>query len=79
MEEDKRLALIIGISDYQFASKLKNPINDAFSMDSVLKKLGFETIILKNPTYKDFKLAINNFGMKLNEYKTKPTSPPTPN
>ncbi|NOU47189.1 MAG: caspase family protein [Bacteroidales bacterium] len=68
MEKDKRIALIIGISDYQFASKLKNPINDAISMGNVLSKLGFETSILKNPTYKVFKLALNEFGKKLNEY-----------
>ena len=68
MEKDKRLALIIGISDYQFASKLRNPVNDAISMDNVLSKLGFETVVLKNPTYKDFKLALNEFGENLNEY-----------
>jgi len=68
VEKDKRLALIIGVSDYQFASKLKNPINDANSMDNVLSKLGFETIVLKNPSYKDFKLALNDFGDNLNEY-----------
>lgn len=68
MKKDKRLALIIGITDYQFASKLKNPINDAISMNSVLSKLGFETVMLKNPTYKNFKLALNEFGEKLNRF-----------
>ena len=68
MEKDKRLALIIGVSDYQYASKLRNPINDANSMDNVLLKLGFETVVLKNPTFKDFKLALNDFSDSLNEY-----------
>ena len=70
MEKDKRLALLIGISNYEFASKLKNPVNDVVSMDIVLSKLGFETIMLKNPTYKDFKIALNEFGENLNNYDT---------
>lgn len=68
MEKDKRLALIIGVSDYQFATKLRNPINDVISMDNVLSKLGFDIVMLKNSTYKDFKLALNEFGKNLNDY-----------
>ena len=59
--KDKRLALIIGISNYQFASKLRNPVNDVISMESVLSKLGFHIITLKNPTMKEMKLAIKQW------------------
>lgn len=65
----KRLALIIGISKYENASSLKNPVNDANSMAIVLKKLGFDVIILKDSNYKDFKVALNEFGDKLNDYE----------
>jgi len=68
MDKDKRLALIIGASDYQFTSKLRNPVNDVISMGNVLSKLGFEIVMLKNPTYKDFKLALNEFSKSLNDY-----------
>jgi formylglycine-generating enzyme required for sulfatase activity len=40
----KRVALVIGNSDYQHTTKLSNPKNDATDMSGVLKKLGFEVI-----------------------------------
>ena len=37
----EKYALVIGNSNYTGISKLKNPINDANDMSSVLKDLGF--------------------------------------
>lgn len=39
-----RVALVIGNSDYAFASKLANPRNDAEALAAKLRALGFETI-----------------------------------
>ena len=39
-----RIALVIGNSDYQHASKLANPRNDATDMAAALTKLGFKVI-----------------------------------
>ncbi|NOQ71880.1 MAG: hypothetical protein GQ574_07760 [Crocinitomix sp.] len=67
--EDKRLALLIGVSDYDYASKLKNPVNDVHSMSDVLSKLGFTVIKLTDLSYREFKQSINQFGKDLNQYK----------
>jgi hypothetical protein len=42
---EDRIAIIIGNSNYPKNSELKNPINDAKSIELELKKLGFETHI----------------------------------
>ena len=39
-----RIALVIGNSDYKNTGALKNPVNDANSMDKVLSKMGFTVI-----------------------------------
>ena len=64
----KRLALLIGISNYEFANKLKNPLNDVDSMKNVLSKLGFEVVTVKDATFRKFKLELSNFGTNLNDY-----------
>jgi uncharacterized caspase-like protein len=40
----KRVALVIGNSAYQHASRLTNPRNDAADISALLKKLGFQVI-----------------------------------
>jgi uncharacterized caspase-like protein len=40
-----RVALVVGNSDYQFISKLKNPVNDARSMYYALKDVGFDRVL----------------------------------
>lgn len=42
--QEKRLALVIGNSDYKHAGELPNPRNDAADMATALEKLGFEVI-----------------------------------
>ena len=39
---DKRVALVIGISKYQFAPSLSNPVNDARRVAEALRHLNFE-------------------------------------
>jgi type IV secretory pathway VirB10-like protein len=60
----KRVALVIGNADYQFAP-LDNPVNDAEDITAVLKKLGFEVISIKNATHQSMDTAINRFKRQL--------------
>jgi len=60
----KRVALIIGNADYQFAP-LDNPVSDAKDMTAVLKELGFDVIYKKNASHQTMDTAINQFKRKL--------------
>jgi TPR repeat protein len=44
----KRLALVIGISDYEHAQPLRNPVNDARLIAKSLEDLRFEVIFVEN-------------------------------
>ena len=46
-QEEKRLALVIGNSEYT-KGPLKNPVNDATLIAETLEKLDFEVILHKN-------------------------------
>ena len=66
----RRTALIIGNGDYQNASSLPNPPNDAQDMATALRELGFELIGGKahvNQTVDQMKRLIVEFGQKLSE------------
>ena len=54
----KRLALVIGNSDYQHTSSLPNPVNDAQLIAGVLKAQGFEVFTHFNIDLKKMKRAI---------------------
>jgi hypothetical protein len=66
--KEKRLALVIGNSKYE-KSPLRNPVNDARSMESTLKKLGFEVIKIEDGTQAQMKKAIDDYGLKLKNGK----------
>ena len=59
-----RLALVIGNSAYE-SSPLKNPVNDATDMSTMLKKMGFEVISQLNANQKQMENAIRTFQGKL--------------
>jgi Caspase domain len=46
-QAEKRVALVIGNSDYQNASKLANPVNDAKAMAEMFRRSGFEVVEAK--------------------------------
>jgi uncharacterized caspase-like protein len=62
----KKVALIIGNSNYKDAARLKNPVNDATAMSNALNKLGFEVAELTDATQKEMNRAISQFGRRLN-------------
>lgn len=65
----KRLALVIGNSNYQNGGSLPNPVNDATAIAASLQSVGFEVMKYQNVTQKEMKMAINAFGQKLNGYE----------
>ena len=67
-QNEKRLALLIGNSDYIYGGTLSNPVNDVRAMAEALQKVGFEVLKYENLTQKEMKKAIDNFGVKLYGY-----------
>jgi hypothetical protein len=61
----KRVALVIGNSAYQHVAPLKNPKNDAATMASSLKKVGFEVTIITDADAQKMKSAFLQFGRQL--------------
>jgi hypothetical protein len=64
-EEEPRLALVIGNSDYQHFGALKNPVNDARDISEALEELGFEVVTVLNADYQTLFKEIRYFGEKL--------------
>jgi hypothetical protein len=62
---ENRKALVVGCSSYQYANVLVNPLNDANEMEEILKSLGFEVLKKIDPTQKELKIIIDEFGEKL--------------
>ena len=64
---ERRTALVIGNSDYELISPLRNPVNDARSMARVLRDLGFDVIAKENLNRYEMRKAIRDFGRKLGQ------------
>lgn len=62
----KRFALLIGNSNYIHGGNLHNPVNDVRDIKRALESLGFTVIKYENCTQKEMKMAINDFGRRLN-------------
>ncbi len=65
-KEEARLALVIGNKDYK-TSPLDNTVSDAQSMKEVLEEVGFEVILKTNVDEDEFKIALWEFGDKIEE------------
>ncbi len=61
----KRLALVIGNSNYKLISPLTNPKNDAELMAATLEDVGFEVITAIDANRRDMSRAVKKFGKKL--------------
>lgn len=64
----RRLACLIGNNDYANWDPLKCAINDAMSMECVLKKYGFDTTLHKNLIMDKLKETIKKFEFDLANY-----------
>ncbi|MEZ7890377.1 MAG: caspase family protein [Candidatus Wallbacteria bacterium] len=67
---DKRYALVIGNADYNNVSKLKNTLNDAVAMETVLKTCGFNVMRGENLTKRQFKDLVDVFVSRMEDYCT---------
>ncbi len=66
MQQEQRVALVIGNSEYEgVLSKLRNPINDARTIKSILESRDFDVIYRKNSTRKEIKKALKIFYSKI--------------
>lgn len=60
-EEKKRVALVIGNSEYENVSNLTNPANDAGDISKTLKGIGFQVTSGLNLDYNQMRLAVRDF------------------
>ena len=58
----RRVALVVGVANYQAVSPLRNTINDSIRMAATLERLGFEVTRVADPGRSDFVRAIRDFG-----------------
>lgn len=65
---EKRLALVMGNSEYKNKSPLKNTVNDANLMEVTLKDLGFDVIKCINAGVEQMKDSIRHFNERLPDY-----------
>ncbi len=66
--QEKRIALVVGNSNYQHGGKLKNPVNDANLMAKTLTNLGFEVTKLTDANLKELQNASIEFTEKIKNY-----------
>ncbi len=65
---EKRIALVIGNSDYDYLSYLRNAQKDASDIAENLLQLGFDVMETYECTYPEMKTALNNFSNKAKGY-----------
>lgn len=61
---EKRIALVIGNSNYQNNTQLRNPINDAAAVSNELQSLGFDVLSLYDGTVEDMGNVVEVFRRK---------------
>lgn len=67
---DRKVALVIGNSAYQYTTKLSNPKNDATDVAAALKKHGFQVIDGFDLTKTDFERKVREFSTELRGAET---------
>lgn len=65
---EKRLALIIGNSEYGKHNYLENPVHDAEDVASKLESLDFEVIKLIDGTLREMDESVSDFGQRSKSY-----------
>ena len=59
---ETRIALVIGISAYQNAQPLANPVNDAHDIGDALRRLNFDVDELYDPDFRALTRGLRAFG-----------------
>ena len=60
--QGRRVALIVGNSNYKSVYSLKNAVSDSTSVSAVLSRLGFDVIEVSDATKADFEKALGEFS-----------------
>lgn len=63
--EEKRVALVIGNSDYAHTAKLANPVRDARSISAALARLGFDVVEGYDLTQPEMRAKIREFTSRI--------------
>ncbi|MCX6328987.1 MAG: caspase family protein [Bacteroidia bacterium] len=66
--KEKRLALVIGNSEYVNSNPLPNPVNDAKAIAQALRDVDFTVLSFYNADQKTMKKAMDDFGEMLKDY-----------
>ncbi len=61
--QGRRVALIVGNSNYKSVYSLKNAVSDSTSISAVLSRLGFEVIEVSDVTKAEFSKALKKFSI----------------
>src|SRR5690348_2546239 len=59
---DRRIALVIGNSNYQHAGQLANPAHDAEAVGALLKSAGFSVEVKRDLTITEMRSALGDFS-----------------
>ncbi len=62
INEQVKIALVIGNAGYTKSAKLKNPINDANGIDSALTSIGFKVIKVLDADYNGIRKGLSQFS-----------------
>lgn len=60
--DGRRVALVVGVSNYEHAGHLPNTINDAKDMSEALKRLSFDVDTLLDPSRTALEAALRRYG-----------------
>lgn len=66
--QEKRIALVIGNSNYDNLSTLNNPVNDCADISEKLLQLGFDVYSTYDLTYNSFDAALKRFSYQAKNY-----------
>jgi Caspase domain len=58
---EKRVALVVGVGEYQVVHPLKTPVDDATAVAAKLEASGFDTTLVTNPHLKGLRRSIASF------------------
>ncbi|PIB36950.1 hypothetical protein BFP72_16840 [Reichenbachiella sp. 5M10] len=67
---EKRLALVIGNSAYQYVTALNNPTHDAHDISDKLSKLGFDVMTYTDLGHDSLISVMKTYGKRLKDYET---------
>ena len=63
-QTSRRVAVVVGVSNYGGKANLPNPVHDAEQMSATLSRLGYEVTLLRNPNPDEVLEAVSNMGRK---------------